>query len=320
MRKQRLRGIDAKKMKSCLENAAPGRNESWHFLQRELKEDNDVAKLKFGRSTYYKMLDSGVVQQKNLDEFVRYLNYLDKKEKRDYTDEDFIDKEKDQLLSLEYEETEAINETLKKENKALKDCLPDLILSDNPRGKSLLAMIKNRTGRYTEDICLQDGSILYSDEGDGEYQVFLRLPYDTFRELGLKPNCSFQFDISVSVSRENSKKWEEAMREEIYNAFCEEILSLLSREDKTDESVYDIWENWFAEKILTEWELEEVQFSEDEDSVCKEMLRKYQLLMHFMEQDGIKDQFQRVIADSEFAEEMFSKYEISRILNMIEMK
>ena len=79
MRKQRLRGIDAKKMKSCLENAAPGRNESWHFLQRELKEDNDVAKLKFGRSTYYKMLDSGVVQQKNLDEFVRYLNYLDKK-------------------------------------------------------------------------------------------------------------------------------------------------------------------------------------------------------------------------------------------------
>lgn len=311
---------------------------NWHFVQRETTETirkggavvdkNSMEKyfIPLSHSAFDLVRKDGNMAQKTLGGFVRYVNYLmERKEYRlgtkmpRYTMEDFLDCERDKALLRNQKNKKTTVETKVEEEMFVSgqaDCFSDFMEFTNLmnlRGETKLRKCLEEIfseEKYQSEIELQDQCMLFRDEGDGIYQVFLRLPYDLIQELGLKEQDSLQVEVQVCESREEEPEdWEEEMRDQITSAVSDAVYYW-----PLEEELLEKWQEWFAEKIAI-WDLEEEEaLSEDKDPFSEKnmatTLKAYRLLKFKMELNGEGDQYNRALHDGEFGREMFRKYGI----------
>ena len=147
------------------------------------------------------------------------------------------------------------------------------------------------------------GSMIWSDEGYGDYHVRILMSREQCRELKLE----YPIEVDVCVYEMiGSVGWEKAMREEIENALFETILP---------EDADDFYQEAWFEEIAWEWDLEEEQIlSADKDPFSeknkKKTLEAYRLLHFLMMADGRASEVNRLLSDGDYAKRLFEEYHI----------
>ena len=330
------RAVDVDKIEQILLSTGP--SYSWHFVRRGTTEtirkggavvDKNNTKrylIPFEHSALDLVRKNGNMAQKTLGGFVLYVNYLmERKEYRlgtkmpRYTMEDFLDCERDKALLRNQKNKKTTVETKVDEEMFMSgqaDFFSDFMEFANLmnlRGETKLRKCLEEIfseEKYQSEIELQDQCMLFRDEGDGIYQVFLRLPYDLIQELGLKEQDSLQVEVQVCESREEEPEdWEEEMRDQITSAVSDVVYYW-----PLEEELLEKWQEWFEEKIAI-WDLEEEEaLSEDKDPFSEKnmatTLKAYRLLYFKMELNGESDLYNRACTDPELGQAMFRKYEI----------
>ena len=330
------RAVDVDKIEQMLLSTGP--SYSWHFVRRgttETRRKGGAVVDKNNMEKYFIPLEhsgfdlvrkNGNMAQKTLDGFVLYINYLmEHKEYRSgikmprYTIEDFLDCERDKALLNNQKNKKTTEGTKVYEEPFVgdqADFFSDFVEFTNLmnlRGETKLRKCLEEIlseEKYQSEMELQDQCMLFRDEGDGIYQVFLRLPYDLIQELGLKEQDSLQVEVQVDESREEElEDWEEEMRDQITSAVSDAVYYWPLEEDLLEK-----WQEWFEEKIAI-WDLEEEEaLSEDKDPFSEKnmatTLKAYRLLYFKMKLNGESDLYNRACTDPEFGQEMFRKYEI----------
>ena len=330
------RAVDVDKIEQIL--LSTGSSYSWHFVRRGTTEtirkggavvDKNNTKrylIPFEHSALDLVRKNGNMAQKTLGGFVLYINYLmERKEYRlgkempRYTMEDFLDCERDRALLRNQKNKKTTARTKEDEEMFVSgqaDFFSDFVEFANLmnlRGETKLRKCLEEIfseEKYQSEIELQDQCMLFRDEGDGIYQVFLRLPYDLIQELGLKEQDSLQVEVQVCEDREEEPEdWEGEMRDHITSAVSDVVYYW-----PLEEELLEKWQEWFAEKIAI-WDLEEEEeLSEDKNPFSEKnmatTLKAYRLLYFKMELNGEIDLYNRACNDPEFGQKMFRKYEI----------
>ncbi|WP_432628575.1 hypothetical protein, partial [Brotaphodocola sp.] len=232
------RAVNTDKIEAVLLETAPSC--SWHFKLRShyqtvrkngavLDEESMRYYIPFSYSAFGVIKKERCMTEKLLRGFVTYINDLlkhkelrSKKKLPRYTAEDFLDCERDKVLLSNQKSKKTTAGTKVDEETFLSD--QAYFFSDfvefanlmNLRGETKLRKCLEEIfskEKYQSEMELQDQCMLFRDEGDGIYQVFLRLPYDLIEELGLKEQDSLQVEVQVCEDREEEPEdWEEEMR------------------------------------------------------------------------------------------------------------
>lgn len=153
---------------------------------------------------------------------------------------------------------------------------------------------------------MNKNSMMFRNEGCGEYHVSVLMPEEQCEELRLV--YPLEVDVYVEEKME-SELWEQRMREEIEYALFETLLP-----EDADECEQETCEAWFG-KIAWEWDLEEEKvLSEDRDPFSnknrEQTLTAYRLLHSLMLADGREQEVNRLFHDGDYAKMLFEEYHI----------